>query len=120
MPATSVTATTTAEVQLQPAVKKKLLLALRTYVGLKDEQKALDAAKDKVKATVGDILEDVGESSLKVNGFTTTWVGGTRRVLNRETFARLGGDLAMLDAAYEDKSNKPYVKISVPGDTEDA
>ena len=114
MPGLAVTTTTVQTVTLKPTVRKKLLTALRTYAGLKDQEKVLEAAKKQVRGGIGAILEDVGESTLKVEGFTATFVAPAKKVLDRKKFVQLGGDLALLDAAYVEQAVTPYVKISCP------
>ena len=114
MPGLAVITTTVQTVTLKPTVRKKLLNALRTYAGLKSQEAALDLAKKKVRGEVGGILEEVGESTLKIDGFTATFVAPAKRVLDRKKFVQLGGDLALLDAAYVEQPVAAYVKISCP------
>lgn len=116
---TAVTTTTVQTVTLKPGLRKKLLLALRTYVTLKDQEKIAKAAKDKQRGVVGGCLEEVGESTLKIEGFTATFVAPAKKVLDRKRFAQLGGDLTVLDAAYVEQTVTPYVKISTSGGKDD-
>ena len=118
MPALTATVTTTETITLQPSIRKRLLLALRTYTGLKDQEKALDLAKKKQRGIVQEVLEEVGETSLKLDGYTATMVAPSKKVLDRKLFVQLGGDLALLDAAYVEAPVTPYVKISVGKDGE--
>ena len=115
MPGLAVTTTTVQTVTLKPTVRKKLLTALRTYAGLKDQEKVLEVAKKQVRGGIGAILEDVGESTLKIEGFTATFVAPAKKVLDRKKFVQLGGDLALLDAAYVEQAVTPYVKVTCPG-----
>lgn len=119
MPTLTATTTTTQTVTLTPSLRKKLLLALRTYTSLKDQEKVAKAAKDKQRGIVGECLEEVGESTLKFEGYTATYVAPVKKMLDRKRFVQLGGDLAMLDAAYVEQLVNPYVKISVGGGKED-
>lgn len=121
MPALSTNATTTTvqTVTLKPSLRKKLLLALRTYTTLKDTEKIAKAAKDKQRGIVGECLEEVGESTLKLEGYTATFVAPTKKTLDRKRFVQLGGDLAMLDAAYVEQPVNAYVKVTCPGMKED-
>ena len=114
MPGLAVTTTTVQTVTLKPTVRKKLLTALRTYAGLKSQEAALDLAKKKVRSEVGGILEEVGESTLKIDGYTATFVAPAKKVLDRKKFVQLGGDLALLDAAYVEQAVTPYVKLTMP------
>lgn len=114
----AVTTTTVQMVTLKPTIRKKLLTALRTYGGLKDQEKVLDLAKRKARGTVQEVLEEVGETSLKLEGYTATIVAPAKKVLDRKKFVQLGGDLALLDAAYVDQDVTPYIKITAPTDKE--
>lgn len=116
---TAVTTTTVQTVTLKPSLRKKLLMALRTYVTLKDQEKIAKAAKDKQRGVVGECLEEVGESTLKIEGFTATFVAPAKKGLDRKRFVQLGGDLAVLDAAYVEQTVTPYVKISMGGGKDD-
>jgi hypothetical protein len=113
------TTTTVQTVTLKPTVRKKLLTELRTYLGLKEQDAAIDVAKKKCRGNIGAILEDVGESTLKIEGFTATFVAPAKRVLDRKKFVQLGGDLALLDAAYVEQAVTPYVKVTTPSEKED-
>ena len=46
---------------------------------------------------------------------TATFVAPAKRVLDRKKFVQLGGDLALLDAAYVEQAVTPYVKVTCPG-----
>lgn len=113
--ALAATTTQTTTVALSPSIRKRLLTALRTYTGLKDQEKALKLAKSKTRDLVGGVLEEVGESTLKIDGYTATFVAPTKKVLDRKKFVLLGGDLALLDAAYVDQPTLAYVKVTCPG-----
>ena len=113
------TTTTVQTVTLKPSLRTKLLKALRTYSSLKDQEKVIDLAKKQCRDGIGGILEEVGESTLKIEGFIATFVAPAKKVLDRKKFVQLGGDLALLDAAYVEQAVTPYVKVTVPGkDTE--
>lgn len=115
----SVTTTTTHQLVLKPTLKKKLLLALRTYVELRAERKALKLAQIKQAKIVEDIQVEVGESSLVVEGFKSTMVAPNRHQLNKKKFVALGGNLEILEAAMESKPGKAYPKITAPGEQDD-
>lgn len=116
--ALTATTTTVQTVTLKPAIRKKLLVACRTYASLKDSEKVLELAKKQQRGVVQEVLEEVGETSLKLEGFTVTMVCPEKRVLDRKKFVQLGGDLALLDAAYVNQDVAPYVKVSVGKESE--
>jgi hypothetical protein len=116
MPATAVTVRTEQEVKLAPGVRRKLLTELKAYAGLKTELKALEAKVDARKAIIASIREDIGEQSIGIEGFQVTLVAGVRSKLMPEKLIALGVTTAQIEMATVTKPNKPYVKISVPGE----
>jgi hypothetical protein len=119
MPSTTITATTTTEITLAPAIRRKLLTELRTYAQLHEQKKALELAMDKIKGKVAAIRDETGEQSLKLEGFTTTLVAPIRKKFNEKKFVRLGGDLELYNQAVEETLTKPYEKITCPGSKDD-
>ena len=117
--ATAITATTTHQLKLAPQLKKKLLLALRTYVELGAQKKALDLARSKQSKIVEDIQVELGESSLDIEGFKSTIVAPVRHTLDKKRYVALGGDLDLLERSMVDTPGKSYVRITPPGATYD-
>ena len=111
---TTVTATTTHLLKLSPQIKKKLLLALRTYVELGAQKKALDLARAKQSKIVEDIQVELGESSLDIEGFKSTIVAPVRHTLDKKRYVTLGGDLDLLERSMVDTPGKSYVRITPP------
>jgi hypothetical protein len=118
MPTLSATTTTIQTVALKPTLRRKLLVALQIYAELRDQETVLDLAKKKQRGIVQGVLEEVGETSLKLDGYTATIVAPAKKVLDRKKFVQLGGDLALLDAAYVEQDVTPYVKVTVPKEDE--
>lgn len=117
--APSVTATTTHEVKLAPALRKKLLTSLRTYAGLKSQIEVLESALKKQKGLIGALREETGEQSLALEGFKVTLVANIRKKFNPKKFVQLGGDLALYNEAHEDVPVRAFEKITLPGASED-
>lgn len=115
MPATSLTVKTEQDITIKPTVRKKLLTALRTYAELRVDLKAIEAAMDKQKGTIGAIREEIGEQSLGLEGFTVTLVAGVRSTLDKAKLIAQGVTVAQIEAATTTKPTKPYTKITVPG-----
>ena len=67
-----VSATTREEVKLRPAVRLKLLKRLKVYAELKQQLKAIEVAMDKEKAEIGKVREEVGVTSLSLDGYKIT------------------------------------------------
>ena len=115
MPSIAVSATTTTEITLKPALKTRLLKELRTYAMLRSQMKDLELALDKHKAVIGGIREETGEQKLEIDGFSVTLVAPIRKKFNPKRFVAEGGDLAIYNNAMDDVTSRPYEKISCPG-----
>lgn len=112
---TTVEATTTHELKLAPQVKKKLKTNLDAYADLKLQRDAIDHAMRKHKDVVEGILTDVGESSLKLDGYTSTIVSQVRKKLDQMKLIALGVSMDIIERATVETPTKPYLKITVPG-----
>jgi|SRR6266853_5765531 len=119
MPNTSLTATTVQEIQIKPALRKRLLTELKVYAEIVGQIKALESAKDKHKEAIGAIREETGEQKLEIDGFSVTLVAPIRKKFNPKKFVSLGGDLQIYNNAVEDVTSRPYEKISIPGTKEE-
>ena len=117
--AVALTATTTHQLVIAPQLKRKLLLALKTYTELSAQAKVLALAKKKQGSIVEGIQTELGESSINIDGYKSTIVAPIRKVLDRKRFVALGGDLGVLDQAMIDTPSKAYPKITAPGAADD-
>ena len=108
------------EVVLAPAVKKRLLIELRSYQAVSDQIKVLEHAKDKHRASIGKIREEADATSLRVDGFTVTLCSPIRKKWNPKKFVALGGILEYYTMAHDDVTSKAFEKISCPGSAEDS
>jgi hypothetical protein len=105
--------------QLTLAQRKRLVQAMVTYTTLRDQEKGITEAKGKALSTVAEVLADAGVSSTETDGFRAGVVlPKPRKTLSRLRYAQLGGDLAILDAAYEEEPVKGYIRVSKLGDGE--
>lgn len=118
MPKISVTTTVTEEVQLTTKQRQKLLQELKVYRELKQQREAIDLAMDKHKAAIAAIRDETGEMSLKIDGFTTTLVAGSRKKFDPKKYVTLGGDLDLYNKAVKVTPIAPFEKITCPGDKE--
>lgn len=114
----TITATTTHEIKLAPTIRRKLLTKLKTYAELRSQLKIIESAMEKQKAEIGALRDETGEQSIELEGFKVTLVAGVRKKFNPKKFVAIGGDLDLYNQAVEEKLNKPYEKISVPGEAE--
>jgi hypothetical protein len=117
--AQTVTTTTTTQVKIAPAIKRKLMTELRAYADLKTKRDALDAAMKKSRSKVEDCLGDIGESSLTVDGFRTTLVAPVRTTLSEEKLIAQGVTVDQIAAAKVQTPTKAYVKITCPGEKDE-
>lgn len=115
---TTVEASTTEEVTLKPYVAKKLLTELKAYQEIVEQIKALEAAKDTHKATIGKIRESTGHTSIAIEGYKVTEVRGVSSKLDQKKLIAQGVTMAMIEAATVTSPKKPYEKISCPGEGE--
>ena len=123
MPNTSleVEATTTKEIKIKPAVRRKLLMELRAYAALKEQHRVIEHALDKHKTVIGEIRDETGEQAITIEGFSICLVAPVRKKFDPKKFVTLGGDLEIYNEANVDTPSKPYNKISCPGsEKEDA
>lgn len=109
------TTTTTQQVKIAPALRTKLRKALNIYGELKGQEKALKLAKDKCRSSIEDVLGDIGESSLKIDGFSTTMVAPVRTVLDEKKLIEQGVTIEQINAAKVQVATKPYIKVTCPG-----
>ena len=115
----TVTTTTTTVVKLTPALKKKLMVELKTYTTLRDQKKALELAMKKHAGTVEEIMETAGESSLEVDGFKTTIIAPVRSKLDPKRLVALGVSTETIRKATTETPGTPYVKISKAGERDE-
>jgi len=129
-----VTTTTTQVVKLAPALKKKLMLKLNTYKALKTERDALNlklnGKRDKktkeilvtgLSQEVEEILEEVGQEKLAIDGYKMTVIAPVKKgKFNPKKAIALGISLQQIEQCYDaDEPGTSYVKITVPGASED-
>ena len=123
----TVQTTTTTEVKLAPAVRRKVLTELKTFAELHAQKKALEHAIDGSKTKVQQLFEAAGEldaliAGISIEGFKTKMVQGSRT--DKKTFEKvligLGVTAEMLGEAKDkaQRPNKPYLKITAPGEEE--
>ena len=115
-PTITAKATTVESVSLRPAVKRQLLTELRAYAELHAQAAALKHAMEKHKTRIGEIRAATGSTAIEIEGFKIAEVRGVRSVFNKDKFVAMGGSLQMYTDACETKPNKPYERITVPGE----
>lgn len=117
---TTVEATTVREIRLVPQLKKKLKTNLDAYADLKLQREAIDHAMNKHRDAVEKIMEEVGEGSLKLDGYTMTIIKAVRKTIDKmKLMTKFGLTIDQIEEASTEKATKPYVKISLPGGRDD-
>lgn len=113
-------ATTTQTVKLAPQLRRKLLTELRAYAELKQQAAAIASAMEKHKSAVSKIREDLGETSIAIEGFKVTQVIPTRSTLDKKKLVELGCAAAWINEATVVAPGRPYTKLTTPGEKEEA
>jgi hypothetical protein len=113
--APTVMTTTTQEVELKPALRRKLLTELEAYADLQMQEKLIRSAMDEHKAEITKLREMTGENSLSLEGFKTTWVTGTTSSLDKKKLIALGVTMAQIEEATVTKPRRGFEKITCPG-----
>jgi hypothetical protein len=115
----TVTTTSTQVVKLSPTVKRKLLMTVKTYAGLKTQRDALDHAMKGHRATVEELLEEAGQTTLDIEGYKTTIIAPVKTKLDPKKLIALGVSADIIEKATISTAGTPYVKITVPGSKKD-
>lgn len=120
----SATITRTVEVKISPALKRKLLLKLKTFATLKSQVDAAKSAQEAIKREIEEMFVKAGEfdalqSGVKMEGFSTKHVSGVSTRLDKLKLIEATGITAQqLNDAYVTKPKKAYVEVRCPGDKE--
>lgn len=107
----------TVAVVLKPLVKAKLKLALTRYLTAYTQLATLTADVELEKQKIAALLAKEGVSKVELEGFKVSEVHGTYKDFDEQKYVELGGSLAHLRGATEERPKKPYWKITVPKPT---
>lgn len=121
---TTTTTKETTEVKLSPRLQQQLLTRLQEFGRLGAEIRERQARQDAIKAEVDQLFTDSGEGNALFNGadvagYRVKMVCGVSSKLNKRRLIELGCEPAWLEEATESKPNKPYVRITPPGENTD-
>lgn len=114
--ATTVTTTTKEEVKIKPRIKTALTAELKAYAADRLELKAVQERLDDRKAKIGAWREEIGVTSLKLEGFSVTLVPNLRTSLDVKKLIEMGVTTEMIQEATVTKPGKPYEKVTCPGE----
>lgn len=122
---TTTTTTTVVEVKLSPKVRKELAGKIAEVVSLQVALKDLKLDRDKKLVEIEKLYVDSNEGHALDTGtmfdvFKLKKVGGTTSKLDKKKFVSYGGSLAVLERATVTKPRKPYLKVTAPGEKDDA
>lgn len=104
----------TTEIDISPALKRKLMTKLKSYADLKEQRDAFDAAMTSTNAEVEEIRAQLGAKSLPIEGFGITRVEGTTSKLDKERLVQLGCAMAWIQEATRITPKKAYTLITCP------
>lgn len=113
-----VNATTTTDVKLDTRLRTKLLGYLGQYATVAGQIKELKAGKDDLTAAIRKLRESTGASSLDLEGFKMTDVGGDsfdRDATYKKLMSMHGLTIEDIKACEVHKPKKRFEKITCPG-----
>lgn len=113
---TVVTTTTKSEVKIKPRIKVALLAELKAYAELRAQLKGIEAEMDQRKSKIGRFREEIGVSSLELEGYKITQVTSLRSSLDKAKLIEMGVTTEMLEEATVVKPGKPYERVTCPGE----
>lgn len=113
----------------QPTVAVKLTTTTQTMLVTRCEEHAAltktikdaKARQERIKSEVEDLVVKAGEGAALVDGMDVAGhkvklVCGTRKVLDKGLLVELGVDPELIREATTEQTNKPYIRISAPGE----
>ena len=116
-------ATTTAsvEVSLSPKVKAQLRVQMFEYAALQRQKKGIEEKQAAIKERMETMFSDADEvdallAGTEIDGFRVKMVCGESSRLDKKALVTLGCKPEWLEKATKTTSNKPYVKITPPGE----
>lgn len=104
----------TTEIDISPALKRKLMTKLKSYADLKEQRDAIDDAMDADNAEVEEIRAHLGLKTFPIEGFGVTRVEGTTSKLDHERLVQLGCAMAWIKEATRIAPKKAYTLITCP------
>jgi hypothetical protein len=119
MPTLTAEATTTKQIVLKPALRRKLLIELRTFAELSSQLKALEHARETHKKNISALRDETGEQSLELEGYRMTLVAPIRKKFNSKKFVARGGDIELYNQSFDEVPGRPYERITCPGEKAD-
>lgn len=112
---TTVTAST--DVEIEPALRQKLVKRLAIFAKLDAEYELAKAKRDKEKLNIEGYFEQTEAKSIELEGLATiTRVEGVTSSLDKKLFVQQGGTLAQLENATVTKPKKAYTLITLAKD----
>jgi hypothetical protein len=103
---------------IAPKLRRRLLLDCKAYAGLKAQAADIKADMDALNASIESTREEIGETSVGLEGFKVTRVFGTTSKLDHKKLKAQGVTDAQIEAATVITPKKAYTLVSVPGQRE--
>lgn len=119
----SVTTSLATEVKLSPKVRAQLRTQLFAAAEKRRQIKKLEADLDEIKSYAEQVFIDADEIDALINGadidgFKIKMVQGKSSRLDKKRLVELGCDPKWIEKATKTTENKPYVKITPPGEND--
>jgi hypothetical protein len=121
MPRVSATTTAATEVRIEPRVLTMLKARIEEHVRLAAEIKERKSRQERIQKEVEELFVKGGQDAAlaegtAIDGYKVKRVCGTTKRLDKMALiTALDITPEELDAFFEEKANKPYVRISAPG-----
>lgn len=118
---TSATTIATVEVTLEHRVQQMLLARCEEHAALQREIETRKARQERLKKEVEDLFAKAGQSDAldagtEIEGHKVKMVRGKSKKLDKLALLRaLDITAEELDAFFDERPNKPYIRISPPG-----
>lgn len=120
----SVTTEQKVEVKISPALKRRLMLKLRTYAELKANQHVIEQGLAGLRDEIEGLFVDAGEFSalqagVKVDKFKLVHVSPVRKKLDPMRLIAQGVTTAQIEEATVTVPTRGFVKVTCPGEKDE-
>lgn len=121
MASISVTTVATTEVKVDNRAQQMMLARCEEFAKLDREIKEREGRQERIKKELAELaakagFDDTLDDGVEIHGHRIKRVKGTNRTLDTKALMKaVGIDKEELDAFYDEKPKKAYLKITAPG-----
>lgn len=125
MPRPTVSVTATVELTVAANIRQMLKTRLEEYTRIAAEIKERKGRQERIQREVGELFTQAGQDAALaagtyVDGIKVKRVGGTTRTLDKMALMKaLDLTAEELDAFYDEKPKKAFIKITAPGEKDE-